>query len=1615
MTHPPQLPPGYHFLETLASRPEATVVLAELDGEKVVVRLEPAGTTGESRAELAVLAAVRHPGLARLLDHGRIGDSRFVTRSFVEGRMLSDVASERTPMELGALVQGLCPALEALHERGFLHGDLKAANVIVPPDGPPVLTDFGLSRALGHQGEGASGSYYGMAPEVLLGTAPDARADLFALGVMLHHLLVPATVDVREFYGRFPAMSFFEADGSDASQLPEWARDLIARLVERDPARRPSSATEVERALVARLDGKAGPARGSRAPRLDWSGAFGREEWCRAQFARLEGADFAPEIWTVGRDDDGDDFLDGAALLAAVEGRPVVRIDLEASASELTNSRTLDRWARRRAAEARGALVFVTRVGARAWNLRALEHLQRSLDPLAPPLAFIVHGDPVLLEELPRLAVPPVSEAGIGQFLESHFETDERLEILAERLHAESGGGSKALALQLEDIVASGWVLHGERGLRLGPGALPDWLGRTRGRHRSEAVDDLDPDVRLLLAAIHVAGGTPTLDHAAHIAGLQTQELAGVLERAAESGRVSTESGNAGSVVLKLKGRSVVRSADLTADEWSRLHSRQADWLEQAGAPDHRVLPHIWRAGPPADFADRAEALVRELRERGCPELALEFMSRIEGEARAADRALEPRLVLLEALVWATVGEAERAESLLDRVSIAESELESRAERIRGQNDLSLRRFDSALQHFERALALGADEYGDALLAKIWVLSETGNTAALEELVARADSGELGDLPRAALVNLRGFAAMGAFREGRVDAARKALESSLAEAKELDDPRHEAVVRTNLGTVARRAGDPREALVHFDRALELHESAGSQPGIAQVQSLRGGVLRETGELARAESALSNALHASERLGDAQSAAGARGLLGLLYAERGQARGAITELDRSALRLLEAGNAAHAALLEGRAGEMRARIGASDGTPELNADLARRDPRLFLSHARMIAMGGQVADGVELCRRALEQAEELGLIAVQDEARLTRALLTGETLEGLTMPAAQADSKLLGFLLADSLDDNEALGCAESLAEQGRDDRAARLFVALAARAADAHVRMTARRRAAECLELCSVALSPEERAAFQLTLLGVPDPRPDDFDRYQQTEDESEMDVLSLLEINHRLVEQQDIATLLGAIVEASLEVTGAERGFLALEDDGVISLDLALDSRRGDIDEPEVEVSHSIIRHALEVGESVRLSNASDDPVIGDAPSVSELHLRSILCEPFEVEPGLRGVIYLDNRVREGAFSERAERLLRLLSDQAALAIRQVRRLEDIRRLNNELGEEVVVKDSDLKAARRALVDAGVTVPVGGLVGDAPVMKNVHALLARVAPSDLPVLVCGASGTGKELAARALHDLGPRANGPFAPENCAALPESLIESELFGYKQGAFTGADNDRAGLFERASGGTLFLDEIGELPIDLQAKLLRVVETREVRRLGENEARPVDFRIVAATNRDLTQEVAAKRFRADLLYRLDGVRIEMPLLADRIADIPALVDHFLRLEEAKTGVHRTCDPLVMRRLCERDWPGNVRELANEVARLTVMSESDLVDPDLVRTSQVLPEIGTTSGAIRQLSELERSAILGALQRTQGDKARAAELLGISRAKIYQRLKEWREDEQE
>jgi two-component system, NtrC family, response regulator AtoC len=345
--------------------------------------------------------------------------------------------------------------------------------------------------------------------------------------------------------------------------------------------------------------------------------------------------------------------------------------------------------------------------------------------------------------------------------------------------------------------------------------------------------------------------------------------------------------------------------------------------------------------------------------------------------------------------------------------------------------------------------------------------------------------------------------------------------------------------------------------------------------------------------------------------------------------------------------------------------------------------------------------------------------------------------------------------------------------------------------------------------------------------------------------------------------------------------------------------------------------------------------------------------------------------------------------------------ADEVLLTVRKAEERERLRREVGRLREEV---RADMR--------------FGEIVARSSAMTRALELARKVARHDSPVLVTGASGTGKELVARLIHREGDRATGPFVPVNCGAIPETLLESEFFGVMRGAFTGADRDRAGLFEAAEGGTLFLDEVAELPVQLQVKLLRALQEREVRRVGGTETKPVNVRVIAATNRDLGEAVAGGTFREDLYYRLAVVPIHLPPLSDRSEEIPDLARHLLERHSRRLGVHvQGIEPDAMQVLLAYTWPGNIRELENVLERALVVTEGPRVTladlPEAVRVPSPTGVVGRFRdddlSVKRQTAELERFLIQRALERSGGNRTVAAEMLELSPRALRYKIQDY------
>jgi transcriptional regulator with GAF, ATPase, and Fis domain len=995
---------------------------------------------------------------------------------------------------------------------------------------------------------------------------------------------------------------------------------------------------------------------------------------------------------------------------------------------------------------------------------------------------------------------------------------------------------------------------------------------------------------------------------------------------------------------------------EVAADRNTDLHgSGPSLWLKLARA--------LSSARPPARALDRAE---EELSSGGAPEeLAIDLTSALlrQGEVGRAFTAL--------ASLEGRASEGATGEPL-GRVSLL------RAEIARRRGDVEI-----AAEAARVAAASPDASIRDAARGVLGRLAwDRGDLAgALTEI---AD----GRGPATAEVR-----ALVAYARGEHEAGLEALVEAAATAEGLALARIEGT----RGMLEHARGRARESLEAFDRAVDLAIRAGAVVEEATYLTGLAAAGADAGDVSRALGAATRGALLWERLGRPAMAARAHLSRAAAFALVGavhEADLAAEEARRHALASNDARAAAFArwSHVETRTpGDPRARAEVLAASEELGAS---SDEDRIRAAARVLVWAPDARLGLDLIA-ADERVSALSATARWEwwGARATTAVtgsgaphrVLAELVALLDVPAPVGSR-------------GPALAAAARLARAIGDGEAARRIEA-------------ARRALAAALR---EATPPEHRAALGgvAWLAGI-----------EQDDARSALTGVQVEELStivRALSSRDRLKPLLVQVVDTMVLWTGVERGLLLLRaPDGRLVPRAARNLARQDLAGQQLELSMSLARRAMVEREVLIVSDAFAQ--LGDLhASVHALGLRSVLVAPLVARGDVLGVVYLDDRVRRGAFGPRELAWVRLVASQAALAIadardqallrRAVRRAE---RANARLAAELGAREAELASVRAELASAGneTRYRYDEIAGRSEPMRAMLKLVDRVTASDVPVLITGESGTGKELVARAIHRNGPRSARPFVSENCGSVPETLLESTLFGHVRGAFTGASATRAGLFDIADGGTLFLDEIGEMPLSMQTKLLRVLQNGEVRPVGGTRSRTVNVRIIAATHRDLEAMVAAGTFREDLFYRLNVVNIRVPPLRERREDIPLIVRHLLEKYAAGRKVKLT--RAAMERLTTFPWPGNVRQLENEIRRALVLAD-DRIDVD--ELSEEIARGGPAAareaglGLKARVDALEAQLVRDALQKTRGNQTRAAELLGISRfglQKMMRRLK--------
>ncbi len=1598
----------------------------------------------------------------------------FLTRELVDGVPLGDRAAA-VGRDLGQVCRLLCEAargLEVLHAAGMRHGDFKPANAIAAPAGTVRLIDFGLAVEEGVQRSAGTLAY--MAPEILTQRAVDRRADLYALGVSLFELvtgLLPsgdrrgAELIAWHTGGARPRLSAhlpvpdaldrlcdrLVASAPDdrlptaaeaAAALEACARELGADAVDGPehlalPALPMPAVAALERAFerrrwrkggsaLALITGRAGSGRSAALTELAW----------RAQLAGAEVVRGRPVA--AGRPLGV--FGAAADELAALTGTPPPTADGDGPGH-------LARVAHWLAAAADRFPVVIL--------LDDLDFADEATRRLASYLAFGLPDEARVLiaaarradgdrsraaarvGEVPTFPLAPLTAGDVGALLAR--VAGRRDDRLAARVTAHTGGNLLHVVHALEALARRGFATaESLDALGLPPRLEEDLAG---------ALDGAGDDERALCEALAVLGRAAP---PAVVGAMIDRVEADLIAVASASPLAAFDP--TGRLLLERPGVRQAIAGALPPERQRALHAAAAAALvdrERLAADDPEVVTHLVRAGDRDGARARVPAALAKLRRAGdsagavelgraaatllgadCPPalaLAIGDVARAMGDAAVAAAVLGPlaaapvdaphaaRARYLLGCALEEAGDPDAATALWREVidgqpagadaALAAREL-SRLHLKRGRTDAALAVAEAALahvrdvavrEHLEVARAFARGSQGAA--------TDPDQAAAaageLERAAARAT--ERGDeLLAATAFN---YAALISFRAADYRITRVRYQRALEAARRGGDLVREATLRMNLASLAFHQGDYAGCLEQHVAAVSLLRAAGADTALVMARRNLGHLFVELGEYEQARAELRAARAIADELGLAVQVAGCEALLGIADARTGDARAGLARLERA--------RAGYEAL--------------DDQTRAVETQL---DIAEIALESGDLARAGDAADAIQdrvggsgLSRRARAAAVRAELSARSGDADGARAAL------------AELDP------LIDELREQRAVHALWNLHA-----------AAARARAACGDDPLPHRRAAAALLDEMAAPLPDAHRAAFwhdprRRALRGgepsseLGSTRTDPAPLAAALESER---LHRLLSIYRRMSGERDFDRLLAMVMDTAVELSGAERGFLLLADGGgglrtAVARNLPPATLRAlaevDADPTRsslhlVPYSRTIAERVFHDGEVILSNEPQSDPRFDAAQSVHALELESVVCLPVSSGAEVVGVLYLESRVRRACFSDGDLQLLLAFADQVAILVGNARLLDENARRARELEraqaeisallaertellaertQELAHARRDLAAVRRRFLGEG---GAFGLIGRSPAMERVFELIERLAATDVPVTILGESGTGKELVARALHEFGPRKEAPMVSVNCGALPEPLLESELFGHVRGAFTGAERDRRGLFETASGGTLFLDEIGDTPPRMQATLLRALQEKVIRRVGGTEDIRVDVRVVAATNRDLEAMVADGSFRRDLYYRLDVVSIHVPALRERADDIPLLAEHFLRLACDRAGLSpRQLSGDALRALADCPWPGNVRQLEHAITNAAVMADGDVIGAEAFRAVLDGPSAvrSEPAGARERARLRERERILEALEATGWNKSKAARMLQIPRRTFYRRLDEY------
>jgi Nif-specific regulatory protein len=1238
--------------------------------------------------------------------------------------------------------------------------------------------------------------------------------------------------------------------------------------------------------------------------------------------------------------------------------------------------------------------------------------------PLAAALARLARAGFWEKIELSRLG-----EEEVGSMLQGIFGLDSAPPALVSLIVRETEGNPFFVRVAVESL------LEERRLARPGIGWLPDAedpdhipFPPSVGEAIKRRVSQISPLECQVLEALAVGERPVDKELLSTVAGsgVDAPSVAGAVDGLLRRRLIAREMDASGAIRIRTD-HVRIRDHVYESMDWGRrreLHGRFGEALESAGSAGIEELAHHFVNSPDATRAlDYARRAGRHAMSLCAAERAVNFFERALELVPPADAGLRLGLQLDLADAHRQGRDNSRAIDGYERI-------------IKGARSAGLKRI--------------AWRATDSLVDVLWRSGqqEEAQRAAERIIPTLRAEGEKKTLA-GCLSSLANIAAS----RGAFDDARRLQEETLALRREIGDRHGTASCLNNLAVMEMLQTPTDRGLLMLEESLAIRREAGDHQRAAETLGNIGLMHRRLGDLAAAAACCEEAAGSARKLKD-------RWLLGMNQANLAAIYHAQGRMDRALAAAKDAAGVARSIGDEALECEALDYLGMVERDLGSTAESAAAHEKAAAT-ARQAGLTGQEAYALislildrldqepkalnEMVRRATKVASGMRsqkLLARLHEASARACLASGDADQALaqarsSVQAARAgghaDSEAVAEILvaesllaqAESGPDAKGSGMVDEAGRTARGacDRAAKGGLAEAlwrAWGALASVERQAGRRSAEREALTRAAEAIRRTAESiedeSIRLAYLAEPRRAELMRRASAAAplraasrgaagaaaSSEEALSAMYEITSIISSIPDLDTLLQRVLDVGLSIVGGERGLIILIDEA--SGDQQVRAARELEDETvrdALAYSHSVVKEAA-AGRIMVALDASHDDRLRHFKSVSLYSIKSLMCVPMRMRDRIIGTVYVDSRRQGIPFDERDLRFLEAFANLAASAVEQSR-------LQERLASENVY-------LRR---EAGERNRYHNLIGKNVKMQGVYDLMEKVASSTLPVLIQGESGTGKELVARALHYSGPRRNRKFLSENVAAIPDTLLESEMFGHMRGAFTGADRDRKGLFELADGGTLFLDEIGDMSLPMQSKLLRALQDGEIRPVGGKESRKVDVRVISASNKDLDRMMKEGRFREDLYYRLNVVKVSLPPLRERKEDIPLLVDHFLQKAAREPGVPpKRVEVGALQLLLRYGWPGNVRELENEVLRLAVLCPGEVITQrDIMESGELFDKITSLDDkdAFTPLEEVERRQIEKALIESAGNRGRAAELLGISRATIFRKLRKF------